>query len=79
MLDIGLDFGFLDGRIYGSVDWYDSRSFDLLYLKTLPYTTGFNRAWDNVGDTRNRGLEISLSGIAVKKKDLELGANAYLL
>ena len=74
MLDIGLDFGFLDGRIYGSVDWYDSRSFDLLYLKTLPYTTGFNRAWDNVGDTRNRGLEISLSGIAVKKKDLELGA-----
>ena len=73
MLDIGLDFGFLDGRIYGSVDWYDSKSYDLLYLKTLPYTTGFNRAWDNVGDTRNRGLEVSVTGVAIKKKDFELG------
>lgn len=68
MLDIGLDFGFLDGLIYGSVDWYDSKSYDLLYLKTLPYTTGFNRAWDNVGDTRNRGIEASLSGTIIKKK-----------
>lgn len=73
MLDIGLDFGFLDGRIYGAIDWYDSKSYDLLYLKTLPYTTGFNRAWDNVGDTRNRGLEVSLTGVAIKKKDFELG------
>ena len=73
MLDIGLDFGFLDGLIYGSVDWYDSKSYDLLYLKTLPYTTGFNRAWDNVGDTRNRGIEASLSGTIIKKKDLDLG------
>ena len=43
MLDIGLDFGFLNGRIFGTVEYYDSKSYDLLYLKVLPYTRGFNR------------------------------------
>lgn len=51
MLDIGLDFGFLKGRIHGTIDYYDSKSYDLLYLKVLPYTSGFNRAWTNIGDT----------------------------
>ena len=33
MLDIGLDFGFLNGRIFGTVEYYDSKSYDLLYLE----------------------------------------------
>lgn len=72
MLDIGVDFGFWDGRIYGTFDWYDSKSFNLLYLKTLPYTSGFNQAWDNVGDTRNRGYELTVSGVPIRKKDFNL-------
>ena len=72
MLNIGLEYGFLDGRIFGEISWYDSKSFDLLYLKTLPYTTGFNQAWTNIGDTRNRGIEASLTLIPIQKKDLDL-------
>ena len=72
MLDFGVDFGVLNNRIYGTLDWYDSKSYDLLYLKTLPYTTGFNRAWTNVGDTRNRGLEATLTFIPIQQKDLNL-------
>lgn len=72
MLNLGLDFGVLDNRIYGTIDVYDSKSYDLLYLKTLPYTTGFNRAWTNVGDTRNRGLEATLTFVPVQQKDLNL-------
>lgn len=72
MLDLGVDFGVLNNRIYGTLDWYDSKSYDLLYLKTLPYTTGFNRAWTNVGDTRNRGLEATLTFVPIQQKDLNL-------
>ncbi|WP_300904616.1 SusC/RagA family TonB-linked outer membrane protein [uncultured Alistipes sp.] len=75
MLDIGLDFGFLRGRIHGTVEYYDSKSYDLLYLKVLPYTSGFNRAWSNVGDTRNRGWEVSLQTVPVETKDFHLGVN----
>lgn len=75
MLDIGLDFGFLKGRIHGTIDYYDSKSYDLLYLKVLPYTSGFNRAWTNIGDTRNRGWEVSLSTVPVETKDFHLGVN----
>ena len=75
MLDIGLDFGFLNGRIYGTVEYYDSKSYDLLYLKVLPYTTGFNKAWTNIGDTRNRGWEVSLSTVPIQKKDFTLNVN----
>lgn len=75
MLDIGLDFGFLNGRIFGTVEYYDSKSYDLLYLKVLPYTTGFNQAWTNIGDTRNRGWEVSLSTVPIQKKDFTLNVN----
>lgn len=78
MLDIGLDFGFFDGRLSGTFEWYDSRSYDLLYVKVLPYTTGFNRAWTNIGDTRNRGWELSLSGVPVSTKDFSLNLSASL-
>lgn len=79
MLDIGLDFGFLDNRIYGTVEYYDSKSYDLLYLTKLPYTTGYNKAWANVGDTRNRGFEITLSGVPLQTKDafLNIGLSLY--
>lgn len=75
MLNLGLDFGFLNGRIYGSVDYYNSKTDDLLNLKKLPYTSGFDRAWDNIGKTQNKGLEISLSTIPVETKDFRLGVN----
>ncbi len=75
MLDIGLDFGFLRGRIHGTVEYYDSKSYDLLYSKTLPYTTGFNRMWTNIGDTRNRGWEVSLATVPVETKDFSLNVN----
>ena len=73
--NVGLDFGFLKGRIHGTIDYYDSKSYDLLYLKVLPYTSGFNRAWTNIGDTRNRGWEVSLSTVPVETKDFHLGVN----
>lgn len=63
------------GRIHGTIDYYDSKSYDLLYLKVLPYTSGFNRAWTNIGDTRNRGWEVSLSTVPVEIEGLPSGGD----
>ncbi len=59
--DLGLDFGFLDNRITGSIDYYDARTRDLIFPYTLPLLTGVTTVNRNIGRTRNRGLEVALT------------------
>jgi TonB-dependent starch-binding outer membrane protein SusC len=59
--DIGLDFGFLDNRITGEIDYYVKNTEDLLLSVNLPGTSGFNNVTRNVGNMRNRGWEFSLN------------------
>lgn len=72
--NLGLDFGFLDNRIWGSVDVYWNTTKDLLMSTPLPGTTGFTTTYDNVGQTSNKGLELSLSGVIFKNKDWNVSA-----
>lgn len=53
-LDFGLDFAFLNGRIYGSVDYYNSKTYDLLYYKTAPPSSVFIENIANVGKTKGQ-------------------------
>jgi len=55
--DLGLDFGFLDGRIYGEVDFYQKKTKDLALNINVPGTTGFRQLFKNVGDMENKGFE----------------------
>ncbi|HET9502116.1 MAG TPA: TonB-dependent receptor [Hymenobacter sp.] len=59
--DLGLDFGFLDNRITGSIDYYDARTNNLIFPLGLPLFTGVTSVNRNVGRTRNRGLEVALT------------------
>jgi len=60
--NIGLDFGLLQDRISGSIEWYKQKSHDLLYSKSLPPTSGVPGAvMVNEGKTQNSGMEFSLS------------------
>lgn len=68
-LDFGVDFSILNGRVYGSIDYYDSHTYDLLYYKTAPASTVFTSTIDNVGKTKGHGWEISLGAIPVKTND----------
>ena len=68
-LDFGLDFSFINGRVYGSIDYYNSHTYDLLYYKTAPASTVFTSTIDNVGKTKGHGIEISLGVVPVKTKD----------
>lgn len=74
----GLDFGFLNGRISGSLDFYLKRTEDLLSFIDVPAGTNFtNRIFTNVGDMENRGIEFVLNTNIIKKSKLtwDLGFN----
>ena len=75
-LDFGLDFAFLNGRIYGSIDYYNSNTYDLLYYKTAPASSVFTSTIDNVGKTKGHGWEISLGAQPVKTQDFTWDLNA---
>ncbi|MEI9944132.1 MAG: SusC/RagA family TonB-linked outer membrane protein [Chitinophagaceae bacterium] len=68
--DLGLDFGFLKNRIYGSVDYYHRKTNDLIYPKNVSLTTGFASFTSNIGNMENEGYEISLNGDLIRQKDL---------
>ena len=59
--DLGVEFGFLNGRISGEVDVYEKKTTDLLLSRPLPYVGGYNIVTENVGALLNRGLELSLT------------------
>lgn len=65
-VNFGLDFGFLNNRISGSIDAYFSRTNDLLMLTNIPTLTGFPNTYANIGKTKNRGVEVSLNVIPVQ-------------
>lgn len=65
----GLDWGFLNGRISGSVDVYQKTSKDLLYSVQLPLESGGGKLTTNIGEVRNRGVEASITAVVVDTKD----------
>lgn len=61
-LNIGMDFGLWKNRISGNFEIYDTKTENLLLERLLPSTSGFESVIENVGSTRNRGWELTLSG-----------------
>ncbi|HEV7350647.1 TonB-dependent receptor [Telluribacter sp.] len=65
----GLDFSLWNGRVSGSMEYYVTNTTDLLAPQPLPNSTGFGGFTTNIGHTRNRGIELSLSTINVDRGD----------
>ena len=65
--DIGLDFGFLDDRFIGTIDYYVKNTRDLLLNAEVSPHTGFERIQQNVGKVQNRGFELSLTSKNIDK------------
>lgn len=72
--DIGLDFTLWGGRLNGTVDVYWNTTKDLLMETSNPAITGFSTTYANIGQTSNRGVELSLSGTIFRNKDWNIGA-----
>ncbi|NBA74457.1 SusC/RagA family TonB-linked outer membrane protein [Emticicia sp. ODNR4P] len=66
--NVGIDFSFLKGRVQGSLELYQTNTTDLLLSDQLPGSIGFSAVTKNVGETRNRGIELGVSTINVDTK-----------
>ena len=68
--DVGIDFSLLDGRLYGSFDYYTRTTTDLLFEYEVPVPPNlYSTAWMNLGEIKNSGLELTLSWNAVQSGD----------
>ena len=68
-VNFALDFGVLNNRVTGNVEYYRTTTKDLIWKKALPELTGFKEIIDNIGEIANRGIEITLNTTPVQHRD----------
>lgn len=66
--NIGIDFSLWRGRVTGAIELYNTRTTDLLLSDLLPTSIGFNSVTRNIGETQNKGIEVSVSTVNVNTK-----------
>ena len=76
--NIGIDFGVFNNRLNGSVEYYNTKTDNLLMQRQIPTTTGFSRIWQNIGKTQNTGVELALNGLIINNRDLQWEVNLGL-
>jgi TonB-linked SusC/RagA family outer membrane protein len=69
-IDIGLDFGIINNRISGEIDYYSKKTNDLLLNEPIPGTSGYTSITRNVGSLTNKGFEFVLNTNNVMSKNL---------
>lgn len=67
-LNFGLDYGFLNSRITGSVELYDRTTKDIILEVQVPKSSGFSVKYDNVGELNNKGIEIAINTHNIKSE-----------
>ncbi len=75
--NVGLDYGFFNDRLYGAIDVYYKETYDLLQQIALPPSGGYKSMLINRGSISNKGIDLSLTGVAVSSNDvfLSIGGN----
>lgn len=68
-LNIGLDYEMLEGRIFGSMDWYQKDNDNLLFGRPLPSDSGYGSITENIGKVRNTGIEFEISTVNVSRSN----------
>lgn len=70
VVNCALDFALLKNRVSGTIEYYVSKTRDLLMQTTLPATSGFSSITQNVGKTQNKGIELEISTKNFQSTDL---------
>ena len=73
--NFGIDFGILNNRINGTIDFYTSTTTDLLLQRNLPKISGYSNVYMNMGKTANTGLEITINSKNIVTKDFTWGTS----
>lgn len=80
--NLGLDFTLFNNRLSGNIDLYSTKTTDLLLEVSIPSMTGYDKYLTNIGETQNRGIEVTLNSENINTKDfswstsLNFSANA---
>ncbi len=74
--NLGLDFGFWNNRLYGNIEFYWNTTKDILMKVPVDASAGYSYQFQNVGQTSNKGIEVSLGADIVRSKDFNLSFNA---
>lgn len=74
-IEVGGEFGFLKNRLQLGISVYQQNITDLVLNRTIAPSSGGLSKTDNVGEMQNKGIEITLGGTVLKKKDFEVDAN----
>ncbi|WP_439488336.1 SusC/RagA family TonB-linked outer membrane protein [Algoriphagus sp.] len=77
-LNLGFDYGILDDRLYGSIDWFEKNTSDMLLSLPIPRSTGFTSQLTNIGGMRNSGFEFGLTSRNISKSDFSWVTNLML-
>ena len=76
--DVGIDFGFFNGRIRGSIDYYYKKTTDLLLSVAVPSPSLITTQIANVGTVTNQGIELDLAFDLMRRKNFSWEANLNL-
>ena len=72
-LNLGIDYGILGGRLYGSVEFYNKITTDMLSVITFPIgVLPGDRALTNIGEMESRGVELQINAIAIDRDDFNV-------
>lgn len=77
-LNIGVDMAFLNNRIRTSLDAFLIKNDDLLMTRTLPTTSGYKNAIENIGAIENKGIEFTVDVTVVEIKDFTWNMSANI-
>ena len=78
--NFGLDFSLFNGRLSGSLEYYSQKTNDILLDVSLPSTSGVSSYTGNIGNTENKGFELTPNGVIIDNKNgwnWEAGINLY--
>lgn len=73
--NIGLDFGVLNNRINGGLDYFWKKTTDMLLQLPVPQSTGYNSILSNVGRIDNKGFELFLNTVNIDTKNFKWESN----
>lgn len=73
--NVGLEFGILENRIEGEINYYDKATNGVLLNVPVPNTTGFSTIASNAGDISNKGIEFSVNADIIRSNNLDWNVN----
>ena len=74
--NLGIDYGFWNGKLRGSIEFYWNTTKDILMRVPVAESTGHSYQYQNVGETSNKGIEFSIFYEIIRSKDFNLSVNA---